>query len=288
MIQKRVFIIGCIMTFFSVNTLQAQINPRLSKEVLGDIIKAIPSPLEISFLIKDLGIPYNSGYINAPAKVNGYKTAIKQALNLGVYAIDAGYAYLYKKEKTTQYAFGANMKLAKKLKIGHLFDQKEWKEKVLKSNNFDSLLLQSNTTLEKISDHFYEKKQSHFTILILTGGWLESLYITAHLALKYPNELLNNQIGEQKIILEQLLLLLSFYEELPEIKALMVELNKLQKAYDNVEIKFEYNNPSTRVDTSEIMIVDDNTTTKIMLTTEVLRQIVATTKEIRAKVIAKD
>lgn len=286
MIKKRVFIIGCLVAICAVHTLQAQLTSKLSKEVLGDIIKSIPSPLEISFLIQDLGIPYNRGYINDPATASRYKTAIKQALNLGVYATDAGYTYLYKKEKATQSAFGANMKLAKKLKIEHLFDKKEWKEKVLKSNNFDSLLLQSNTMLEKINDYCYEKKQSHLTILMLTGGWLESLYITSSAAVKSPNELLRHRLGEQKIILDQLLLLLSFYEQLPEIKALMRELKKLQKVYDNVEIKFEYNNPTTRVDTNGITIVDNNTTTKVVLNRLTLRQIVATTEWVRAKVIA--
>jgi hypothetical protein len=277
-----------MVTLFAVQTLQAQNTPKISREVLSDIIKSIPSPSEISFLIKDLGVPYNNAYINDPAKVNGYKTAIKQALNLGVYATDAGYAYLYKKEKATQSAFEANMKLAKKLKIGHLFDQKEWKEKVLKSNNFDSLLLQSNTMMEKINAHFYETKQVHLTISMLTGGWLESLYITVSIAMKYPNEPIKKQIGEQKIILEQLLLLLSFYEELPEIKALMVEFKKLQKVYENVQLLFEYSNPTTSLDPNGILVVNDNTTTKVVFTTKVLKQIGAITKEIRAKLIAKD
>ena len=227
--KKRLFIIGCLWVFGAMHTLQAQANPRLSREVLSDIVKSIPSSLEISFLIKDLDITYNNAYINDPAKANGYKTPIKQALNLGVYATDVGYAYLYKKKKTTQAVLRANMHLAKKLKIWHLFDKKQWKEKALKSNNFYSLLLQSKTLIEKISNHFYEKKQSHLTILMLTGGCLESLYIMVNLAITSPNEFLNYQIGEQKIILEQLLLLLSFYEDLPEIKALMGELEKLQK-----------------------------------------------------------
>lgn len=288
MIKKRVFIIGCLVAICAVNTLQAQLTSKLSKEVLGDIIKSIPSPLEISFLIQDLGIPYNRGYINDPATASRYKTAIKQALNLGVYATDAGYTYLYKKEKATQSVFEANMMLAKKLKIGHLFDKKEWKEKVLKSNNFDSLLLRSNIMLEKINDHYYEKKQSHLTILMLTGGWLESLYITSSVAAKSPNELLRNRLGEQKIILEQLLLLLSFYEQLPQVKMFVEELNRLQRVYDNVEIKFSYNNPTTRLDTNGVLIVENNTTTEIVFTEEVLRQIVGTTKSIRAKVMAKD
>ena len=74
-------------------------------------------------------------------------------------------------------------------------------------NNLDSLLLATNTNLEKLNEYFYKQKKTEYTILLLTGGWVESMYITSKITKKNPNELLKNRIGEQKIILEQCIII---------------------------------------------------------------------------------
>lgn len=153
------------------------------------------------------------------------------------------------------------------------------------TKGLDSLLVMAFTSLNQMDDYFYKKKLSENTILILTGGWLELLYLTCKADKKSPNELLHNRIGEQKIILEQLLLLLSFYEDTPRIKILMRELTPLQKAYDKVKIDFQYNDPTTKKDDNSVLIIDDNSSTKISFTPENLRQILMITNDIRQKII---
>ena len=59
---------------------------------------------------------------------------------------------------------------------------------------------------------------------------------------------------------------MSFYEEKPGIKTLITELNQLQKVYDQVKIEFQYNDPKTKQDDNGLLIVDDNTSTKITFT----------------------
>lgn len=260
-------------------------HPKLSREVLSDIVKSIPSPLEISFLIKDLGIQYDKKLLNSADNISNYNTKYKKALNLGIYSTDLGYANIYEQTQDALYYLNSVKEMADGLNIGQFFDFKTIKRLATKSNNLDSLLLETNTNLEKINDHLQEIGRADLTILILTGGWLESLYITCEIAKKSPNELLNNRIGEQKIILEQLLLLLSFYEELPNVKSLIIDLNKLQKIYDNVKIDFQYNDPTTKEDDNGILIVDDNTSTKINFTDKDLNQILQTSREIRTKII---
>lgn len=270
-------------------TTKKNAHPKLSREVLSDIVKSIPSPLEISFLIKDLGIQYDKKLLNSADNISSYNTNYKKALNLGIYSTDLGYANIYEQTQDALYYLNSVKEMADGLNIGQFFDFKTIKRLATKSNNLDSLLLETNTNLEKINDHLQEIGRADLTILILTGGWLESLYITCEIAKKSPNELLNNRIGEQKIILEQLLLLLSFYEELPNVKNLIVDLNKLQKIYENVKIDFQYNDPTTTTkkddDNNEILIVDDNTSTKINFTAEDLNKILQTSKEIRGKII---
>lgn len=285
---KRLITSLLLYSIFSLTTARAQtpVHPRLSREVLGDIVKSIPSPLEISFLIKDLGIQYDKTLLNLPEKAQHYKSEFAQALNLGLYATDVGYANMYEQNKSVLGGLKAIEEMAKGLKVTPYYDFEKLRKLGTQSNKFDSLLLETNTILEKINEYFYKKKKSYLTILMLTGGWIESLYITCVIGKKSPNELLNNRIGEQKIILEQLLLLLSFYESNAKVLNLITELNKLQGVYDKVKIDFQYNDPVTKQDKNGILIIDNNTSTKINFTKKDLEGILKTSKDIRAMIIS--
>ncbi|MCU0443399.1 MAG: hypothetical protein MUE85_00680 [Microscillaceae bacterium] len=259
--------------------------PAISKEVLSDIVKSIPSPLEISFLIKDLGIKYDKNVLNSADNTSKYNTGYKQALNLGIYSTDLGYANIYQQTQDALYYLTAVNEMAKGLKIEQFFDFNTIKKLATSSNNLDSLLLVTNTNLEKINERLQEKNQADMTILILTGGWLEALYLTCEVAKKQPNELLNNRIGEQKIILDQLLLLLSFYEESNNIKSLIEDMNELREIYENVKISYEYEESQTKEENG-ILVVDDKTTSKINFTGKDLDNILNVTKKIRQKIIS--
>src|SRR5687768_1496297 len=66
----------------------------ISGEV-NDILHRIPSPLEISVLLKESGRKYNAGFLNAPDNLSRYNTNYKRALNLGIYGTDLGYTNIY-------------------------------------------------------------------------------------------------------------------------------------------------------------------------------------------------
>lgn len=259
--------------------------PAISKEVLSDIVKSIPSPLEISFLIKDLGIKYDKAVLNSADNIAKYNTNYKQALNLGIYSTDLGYANIYQQTQDALYFLTAVKDMSEGLKIGQYFDFNTIKKLASNNNNLDSLLLVTNSNLEKINEHLQEKDRADLTILILTGGWLEALYLTCEVAKKQPNELLNNRIGEQKIILDQLLLLLSFYEEDANIKSLIDDMNELQTIYDGVKITYEYKESQAKEENG-ILIVEDNTSSKINFTSKDLDNILSVSMKIRKKIIS--
>lgn len=283
MIKRKMCVVWCVVMCCAIHCLQAQTSPNRSTEALKDILNAIPSPLEGTLLIKDLGIPYNSVYISDAVKAKNYKTPIKQALNLGICLTNIGYTSLYKEEKATLLNLETYLILANHLNIASLFAGKLWKEKFLKSNNFTSLLKHANTTQDKVTDYFSRIGQGHLPVLFVTSSWLESLYMTSNMATKVSNRRLNDQIGRQKIILDQLLLLLSFFEGLPEIKALIKELNKLQPVYDNVKISYK---KITNQKKHDILIEEDEVIAKIDISKNDLKRIFTTVSAIRAKVTA--
>src|SRR5690606_18850148 len=75
----------------SIKNKQAIVN----EEVVNSILEQIPSPLEISVLLKESGVDYNSRVINSPSNISRYHSTYQKALNLGIYGADLGYTNIY-------------------------------------------------------------------------------------------------------------------------------------------------------------------------------------------------
>lgn len=259
--------------------------PPVSKEVLGDIIQSIPSPLEISSLIKKTGVKYDKSVLNSTDNLPNYNTKYKRALNLGIYSTDLGYVNIYNQNQDALYYLDAVRETANGLNIGQFFDFATIRRLATNSNNLDSLLLITTTNFEKITKHLQTQERSDVSILILSGGWLEALYLTCEVVQKYPNDAFKERIGEQKVILDQLLLLLSFYNQDPNVQALIVDLTLLQKHFEKVEITYTYKE-STMKEVDGVLMVVDNSTSKINMTSQDLKNIYEATSSIRKKIIS--
>lgn len=256
----------------------------ISSEVINDIVKAIPSPLEISFLIKDLDIKYDKGVLNLTESAKKYNSQHQLALNLGVYSTDLGYTNIYEQTQDAYLYLTAVSEMAKALNVEKFFDFETIKKLASARSNLDTLLTITTTNLDNINEHLQQKNRPDLTILIITGGWLESLYLTCEVAKKSPNEILKTRIGEQKLILEQIMLLLSFYEQQnKDIRALISEFQKLTKIYENVKITYTNEAPKT-IEKDGQLIAEGGPKSEIKLEEKDLEAILETVREIRKTV----
>lgn len=82
----------------SVNTLEVEA-PAISEDVIADIVQQIPSPLEISVLLKESGSAYDISILNDDDKSSNYNSNFSKALNLGIYGTDLGYTNIYKENQ---------------------------------------------------------------------------------------------------------------------------------------------------------------------------------------------
>jgi hypothetical protein len=236
-------------------------------------------------MIKGMGVKYDKSILNSTGNLSHYNTNYKRALNLGIYSTDLGYANIYNQNQDALYYLDAVRETANGLNIGQFFDFGTIKRLATNSNNMDSLLLITTTNFEKINRHLQSQERSNLSILILTGGWLEALYLTCEVVQKYPNQAFNERIGEQKVILDQLLLLLSFYNQDPSVQTLISDLTTLQKHFEKVKITYTYQE-STMKEVDGILMVVDNSTSKVDVTPEDLKNIYESTGSIRKKIIS--
>lgn len=258
--------------------------PQVSDDIISDILQAIPSPLEISFLIKEVGTKYNSTNLNSIDLVSNYNTSYQQALNLGTYATDLGYANLYGKNQDVLSFLNCVKKLADNLNIGQFFDYETIRQLASNSGNVDALLQLTQQNFEKINYHLREKKQENLSILILTGGWVEAIYLTSLVHQETKNKQLKEKIGEQKVVLEQILMVLEIYKTKPNFSTLINDLKELQKVYNSVEMKTIVGKTRT-VEKNGELIVETDTQTVVNISDTDVQKITSLVKSIRNKIV---
>lgn len=258
----------------------------ISGEV-NEILHRIPSPLEISMLLKETEKKYNSEFLNSPQNLSRYNTNYKRAINLGIYGTDLGYTNIYEQSQDGIRYMSTIRDLANELNIGQFFEMETIGRLVSNSDNLDSLLLITTQNFNSINHYLQSQNRSHLSVLFLTGGWLEALHITCEVARTNPgNKHLEETIGAQKIILDNILHLLSFYKESNrEMAALMTDLESLQQSFEKVRITTVYK-PSTFEVIDGIMVVKDNSSSTVEITQADIESIRSITQNIRTKVIS--
>ncbi|WHZ09494.1 MAG: hypothetical protein OJF59_003250 [Cytophagales bacterium] len=262
----------------------AKKGPTIDEEVINSILQQIPSPLEISVLLKESGTKYNFSLLNTPDNLPKYNSNYKKALNLGVYGTDLGYTNIYQQNKDGIKYLSSIKSLANELNIGQFFDIETIGRLATNSKNLDSLLLITTENFNSINHYLQTQGRANLSVLLLTGGWLEAMQITCQVAAKDPkNKELREKIGEQKIILEQIVLLFGFYKEDENMASLLNDLNELKAAFDKINITYTYKESTMEV-VNGVAVIKDNSTTTIDITDKDVQAITGITNTIRTKI----
>lgn len=261
--------------------------PTISEEVIGDILQQIPAPLEISVLLKESGKRYNGSYLNSPDNLSKYNSNYKRALNLGVYGTDLGYTNIYEQNQEGIRYMASIKELADGLNIGRFFEIETIGRLATNSKNLDSLLLITTQNFNSINHYLQTQSRANLSVLLLTGGWLEALHIVCEVAKANPDhKQLQETVGEQKVILENIMLLLSFYRESdPNMASLLTDMEELKKSFDKVNITYTYKESTFEI-VDGVMVIKDNSTSTIDITPKDVEDISAVTKNIRTKIIS--
>lgn len=260
--------------------------PSISEEVISSILQQIPSPLEISMLLKEAGKKYNASFLNPADNTSKYNSNYKKALNLGVYGTDLGYTNIYEKNQDGVKYMASIKELADGLSIGQFFDVETIGRLATNSKNLDSLLLITTQNFNTINHYLQTQGRANLSVLFLTGGWLEALHVTIETAAANPSQQLKETIGEQKIILENIRLLVSFYEKTDQnMASLLTDIDELKAAYDKVNITYTYKESTFEI-VDGVMVIKDNSTSTINITDEDLANIRSIVSKIRTKIIS--
>ena len=260
----------------------------IAPEVIDGLLHSIPSPLEISLLIKKTVVSFISDITNPYTNCDNYTTPFKQAVNLGVYSADIGYLGLYNKQTVSTLYVRCLRKLADELKVGQFFTS----EKLQRARTYsthpeqqDSLLTLITMSFEEMNEYLNEKNRRNVSVLIVTGAWIEALNLSLKVYEQNPSQALLERIGEQKITLDNIRLVLSVFKNFPEFAPLIEHLDELKKVYDRVVITYTYGEPEFSEEHG-MLVVQDKSTSKVEITPDILNDIRALTIRIQKLVTA--
>ena len=261
-----------------------QINEATS-ELAIEVIKSIPPPVEMSAIIKSTGASYNSDYLNSTDNAEKYNTNYLKAMNLGMYGADLGYINIYNHKEDALTYLNTVIKLSEDLKVGQFFDFETIKRIADNNNNLDSLVNITTSNFEKMNNYLQEQNRSNISMYMPTGGWIEALHVACKVSLAEKSQPLYEKIGEQKIVLDQILLLLSFYKNDPNAVSLTKDLNDLKAIYNEVKIETIYAEP-TMVEENGVLVVKDNSKTNIIISEQTVSKLLETVAKLRNKIIS--
>lgn len=244
---------------------------------LGSLIKKSISQLDTSNLLQS----------NYPQR-----TKKRQALALGIYSVDLGYCNLYDLNRTQQIYLLAIENLAKELQIKQYIDFDKIKKISLTGNHVDSLMLETQQSYDKITMTDKAVERQYEYLLILLGGFIEANYQTLLMYEKLQKSKTDiailkqwkDKIGEQKLTLEQIIVVLNFFTPYKTKQHLKNDLQKLQTIYQKVQIAIPHVPPMFKLVNNE-WVASNEIIYYITISDSTISKISEQIGQIRSKII---
>lgn len=258
---------------------------KLSPEAIADISKNITSPVEIANLLFTLDVPFSQNYLATSIDPKKQGTNFDKALELGILGADLGYLNIYEKTGSSLDVLSSIRKLSEDIKVGQFFDFESIKRLSQNKSNLDSLLFISIDSYNQIDNYLRANDREQLSALMILGVWLEGQYIATQVVSKVPNKILSDRIGEQKIILNDLIFLISPYcNRDTEFKALCKDLYDIKDKYRDIRITYTQGDPIS-VEKDGGLSVTQTETSVVEMTKDQLDGIIEITKNIRNRFV---
>lgn len=197
-------------------------------------------PSEMYKVFEKAGALYSPDILNPVENVNQYESSYKAALNLGIYGVDLSYNKMFGQNQKTLLYFTVIHKLSQQLGIPDNQFASALKKVERNISDRDSLAKYA-TDIYISTNHFLNENDRQATAaLVLTGGWIEALYIAAKIADENAaNEEIVERIAFQKYSLKSLVSLLSNYQNDENVAKYLLMFKTLNRSFDKFEIYYE-------------------------------------------------
>ena len=195
----------------------------------------IPTSIEITKMIYDAGAAYYLNLSNDPEKAGIYITKKDKALNLGVYGTDLSYASTYMMKMQMMLYLESSKTMIDELGIYTPFNR-NYSERIENNlDNRDSLFVVLSESFFDTWKYLVENDEEILARLVVSGSWIEGLYVTSNVALTAKdNTKFLEILAKQKTSLNALVEMLEPVKDHTDISEIFTGLADLQKIYEGV------------------------------------------------------
>ena len=232
----------------------------------------VPSTMKTAYILKKAGATYDASFPLNPNKANDDFTTEQQALLLGIYGSDLNYTIVSNKNQETIYYLNSINSLGEKLGLGNILNQ-EMKNRIEKNvNSKDSMQVIITDLFWKIEQSLNEDGRSRIGALIVTGGWIEGLYVATQIAIKMPENIkIKSIICQQKFSSKDVLELVKNSCSSEYISDVVLRpLKRINASLSTIKTRKEFYSSELNVDEND-MIIDNNVINEITTIIEQIR-----------------
>jgi len=248
------------------------------------IFYTLPSPLESAMLIKSAGALFDEDLLNPIDNTKNYNTNKSMALNLGIYTCDLSFASLYDQTQLIINYMDAAKKMADGLGILDAISDEDIENLEANIHDRDVIMDIVSQTYMNSNSYLEENGQPAIAAIVLTGGWIEGLYISTQLVdmKNFDGNRLVGRIIDQKLSIDILMRMLNESKGHPAVDELIAQMEKVQAIFDKIQltttpVRPEYD-PSANVTVLKSEVTAD-------LSPEVFTELAKAVAEIRNNLI---
>ena len=196
--------------------------------------------VELSSLFEATGAIFTKEILNPTDKTSEYLTSYRKAMNLGIFAVDLSYARVFEQYEVAGRYFSAMQNLSEKLGIPTTYVENTAHRLEKNLTNKDSLIAIANEVYYDTEEYLKENERFATASVIILGGWIEAIYIGTHVAIESRSADIIERLVDQKYSLNNLLIMLSDYQEIEAVAEYLEKLEKLRIKFMSIEIDIPY------------------------------------------------
>jgi hypothetical protein len=219
------------------NTIHAVEETKLNAQ---NVFNSLPDRKLVLNLIQENQLAYNPDLLNDPGAVNKYTIEFFKAVNLGIYGTDLNIASSFEQMQESMMFLKCVNMLSGSLGVNNIFDQKLFDRIQTQEGNKDSVMQIVTDAFKKVDETLKYNNRPATSAFILSGCWIEGLYVSCHLSKTVNSEDIIKNILKQKESLKNLIIMLESSNLSDGSKFITDDLRALYRAFETAETKKAY------------------------------------------------
>jgi hypothetical protein len=205
------------------------------KSRFKNLVSTMPVPFDMLKQFSSANLPFRSELPNDPKNAVAYNSASEQSLMLGVYGADL--AYMISEDQLAEAApyLKAIRRLSDAVVVPSAFDANILERYESNQNKNDSMQHLVRSSYKRIDSTLQGNDRLALATLVLTGGWIESVYLTTqHIGDEQQNDknkVLFDMIAVQQPYLQNITELLGSFPNDSLCKNLHADFEQLKKSF---------------------------------------------------------